>query len=146
MADGPAIALQVALVAALKADAGLTALVGARVYDEPPQHVEFPYVRIGVLDVAPLRMSGGCTDEDIIFSIEAHSRPKSVAAGVPIVVGRTQAAKIAHAVRLALDEQPLSVTGYTLDWCQWTTQAVTRAPDGESYIANVAFAAALSPA
>ena len=135
MADGPALALQAALVAALKADAGVAALVGARVYDEPPQHVTFPYVRIGVLDVAPLRMSGDCLDEDIIFSIEAHSRP---------VAGRVEAAKIAHAVRVALDDAALSVTGSPLDWCQWTTQAVARAPDGVSYIANVAFQAALS--
>ena len=136
MADGPALALQAALVTRLRANAGLTALVGARVYDEPPQGVVFPYVRIGSVDLAPLRMTT-CSHEDLIFSIEAHSRPVS---------GRVEAARIAHAVRVALDAAPLTVTGYTLDWCDWITQAVTRAPDGRSYIATIAFTAALSPA
>lgn len=137
MPDGPALALQVALVAALRADAGVSALVDARIYDEPPQNVTFPYVRIGTLDVAPLRMSGDCTDEDLMFSIEGHSRP---------VAGRVEAGRIAHAVRIALDDAALSVAGYTLDWCTWMTQSVTRAPDGRSYIAVLAFQAALSSA
>jgi hypothetical protein len=135
MADGPALALQAALVARLRAHAGVTALVGARVYDEPPQGVAFPYVRIGTVDLTPLRMTT-CSHEDLTFSIEAHSRPVS---------GRVEAARIAHAVRLALDAAPLAVTGYTLDWCDWITQAVSRAPDGRSYIATIAFTAALSP-
>ena len=137
MADGPALALQAALVARLKANAGVTALVGARVYDEPPQNVQFPYVRIGTVDLAPLRLSGPCTHEDLVLSVEAHSRP---------VAGRVEAARIAHAIRLALDGGGFTVTGYTLDWCDWTTQAVSRAADGESYIATLAFEAALSPA
>jgi len=136
VADGPALALQAALVAALKADAGVSALVGARVYDEPPQNVVFPYIRIGSVDLRPLRMS--CqTDEDFVFSIEGHSRP---------VAGRVEASRLAHAVRVALDGATLTVTGYTFEWCEWTTQAVTRAADGESYIATVAFEVALSAA
>lgn len=137
MADGPALALQKALVASLRANAGVSALVGARVYDEPPQGVTFPYVRVGNVDLRPLRMSGACIDEDILFSIEAHSRPVS---------GRVEASRIAHAVRVALDDAALSVAGFTLEWCQFTTQAVTRAADGESYIATIAFEAALSAA
>ena len=137
MADGPALALQAALVAALRANAGVSALVGARVYDEPPQGVVFPYVRVGSVDLRPLRMSGTCTDEDVLFSIEVHSRP---------VAGRVEASRIAHAIRLALDDAALVVAGFALEWCQFTTQAVTRAADGESYIATIAFEAALSAA
>jgi hypothetical protein len=137
MADGPALALQARLVATLKANAGVAALVGARVYDEPPDGVAFPYVRVGTIDLSILRMSGDCADEDIVFSIEAHSRP---------VAGRVEASRIAHAVRLALDDAPLVVTGYTVEWCDFTTQAVTRAPDGRSYIATIAFNAAMSAA
>lgn len=137
MADGPALALQKALVTALRADPGVSALVGARVYDEPPQDVMFPYLRVGNIDLRPLRMSGTCTDEDILFSVEAHSRPVS---------GRVEASRIAHAVRVALDDAALSVSGFKLDWCQFTTQAVVRAADGKSYIATIAFSAALSAA
>lgn len=137
MVNGPALALQAALVAALRADAGVTALVAQRVYDEPPQDVVFPYFRIGTLDLRPLRLSGDCTDEDLMFSIEGHSRPTA---------GRVEAARLAHAARLALDGKALTLAGYTLDWIDWQTQAVTRAADGKSYIATVAFEAALSPA
>lgn len=135
-ADGPALALQAALVTALRADAGVAALVSARVYDEPPQNVVFPYLRVGQLDVEPLRLSGACTDEDILFSIEAHSRP---------VAGRVEAARMAHAVRVALDGTTPALAGYHVDWIDWRAQAVTRGADGKSYIATVAFAAALSP-
>jgi hypothetical protein len=134
MADGPALALQAALVARLRADAGVSALVAARVYDEPPDGAALPLVRVGTLDVAPERMDG-CTDEAIIFSIEAHSRP---------IAGRVEASRIAHAIRVALDEVSLTVAGYNLDWCQFLTQAGSRGSDGKTYIATVAFQAALS--
>ncbi|TWA16004.1 uncharacterized protein DUF3168 [Sinorhizobium medicae] len=39
--------LQVAIVARLKADAALTALISRRVYDQPPDPVTYPYVTIG---------------------------------------------------------------------------------------------------
>ena len=136
MADGPALALQAALVAVLRADAGVAALVGTRVYDEPPDGATLPLVRIGNIDAAPERMDG-CTDEALTFSVEAHSRP---------IAGRVEASRIAHAIRVALDETEFSVTGYHLDWCQWLTQAVTRGADGKTYIATVAFQAALSAA
>ena len=137
MADGPALALQAALIGTLKANAGVAALVGARVYDEPPQTVVFPYVRIGTVNVDILRMSGECADDDVIFSIEAHSRPVS---------GRVEASRIAHVVRLALDNTAIAPVGYHVDWCDFETHAVTRAVDGKSYIATIAFTAALSAA
>ena len=43
----PGFALQKAVVAALRADAALAALIAARVYDDPPRDVVFPYVGIG---------------------------------------------------------------------------------------------------
>lgn len=138
MADGPGLALQKALIAVLRANAGLSALVAARVYDEPPQSVAFPYVRIGNLDLSPERLS--CVDDhNVTFSIEAHSRPPS---------GRVQAARIADAIRAALNDQEaainIALTGFNVDWCTYTTQTVSRAADGESYVAIVAFEAALA--
>ena len=137
MADGPALALQAAVIAALRTDPGVAALVGARVYDEPPQDGAFPYIRYGTDNLAPLRLSGECVDEDIAFSVEVHSRP---------VAGRVEAKRIAHAVRAALDDQGLILPGFRLDWLNYTTQAISRASDGESYIATIAFEAALSAA
>lgn len=137
MADDASLALQAAVVAVLRADAGVAALVGARIYDEPPQTVTFPYVRYGTDNLAPLRMSGDCVDDDVTFSVEVHSRP---------VAGRVEAKRIAQAVRTALDDKTLTVTGFALEWLQYTTQAITRAADGETYIATIAFEAALSAA
>ena len=45
MADGYALATQVGVLAALKANSGVTSLVSNRIYDEPPQDVVFPYLR-----------------------------------------------------------------------------------------------------
>lgn len=136
MADGPALALQKALIAHLRAAAPLVALVGVRVYDEPPPSVTFPYVRLGGLDASPLRMD--CyTDTDITFAVEVHSRP---------IAGKVEATRIAEAVRYALDDASLTATGFTVDWCRWLTQAVSRAPDGQTYIATVAFEASLAAA
>ncbi|WP_028029892.1 DUF3168 domain-containing protein [Gemmobacter nectariphilus] len=137
MPDDPSLALQKSVIATLRADAGVSAVVGVRVYDEPPQNVEFPYVRLGQIDLAPLRMSGTCVDADILFSVEAHSRPAS---------GRVEATRIADAVRAALDDAALTVAGHVCEWCQYTAQSVTRAADGRSYVAVIAFQAALSAA
>lgn len=136
MADGPDLALQKTLVATLRGAAGVTALVGARVYDRPPQDVQFPYVQIGQIELAPLRMDGG-TDHDLTFAVEAYSRPAG---------GRVEAARVAQAVRVALDSVTLTIAGFHCDWCHYVTQAASRAPDGESYVSVVAFQAALSNA
>lgn len=133
MADGPDLALQKALISRLRATGAVVALVGQRIYDEPPQAVTFPYLRIGQIELAPLRMDG-CTDHDLTFSIEVHSRPGA---------GRVEAARIADAVRLALDGASLTVEGVTCDWCHYLTQSVSRNADGQSYVATVAFEAAL---
>ncbi|KAB6716269.1 DUF3168 domain-containing protein [Roseobacter sp. TSBP12] len=134
MADDSALALQSALVGWLKADTGVSALVSGRIYDEPPQDVVFPYVRIGNIDLSADRI--GCfTDDDIKFSIECHSRP---------VNGRVEATRISAAVRTSLDDAALILPGFSVDWCDYLTQAVIRAADGKSYIATVAFEASIA--
>lgn len=136
MADGPELLLQAALVARLRADAAVSALVGARVYDDPPDGAPLPLIRIGNIDMAADRI--GCfVDAAFTFSIECHSRS---------LAGRVEATRIAAAVRAAVDDAPLVLPGYTLDWCDYLTQSVTRGPDGKSYIAVVAFDAAVAPA
>jgi hypothetical protein len=136
MADGPALALQAALVARLRANAGLSALIGARVYDAPPQSVVFPYVRIGQIESRPLRLTAPHTHEELTFSVEAHSRP---------VTGRVEVSRIAFAIRLALDGAAPPVVGYSVDWIDWIAQSVSRGQDGQSYVASVAFEASLRP-
>lgn len=135
MADGPALALQEALVTALKSDTAIAALVGARVYDEPPQRVVYPYVRIGNIEIRPFRTDGRAA-WSVTFSIEAHSRPQQ---------GRVEAARIGAAVIAALDEThgAIPVTGYVFSWCQFVTAMTRRAGDGRSYQSTAAFDAVL---
>lgn len=136
MADGPALSLQAALVAALKADAGVAAIVGARVYDEPPQDVAFPYVRIGEILVRPFHTDGQEAFE-ITFGIEAFSRP---------VAGRVEAARLAYAVQAALHDQTLAITGYGNAWTFCETFTTARDGAGQGYSSIIAFTAMLDVA
>ena len=76
MADGFALALQKGIRAALAANAGVTAIVGTRIYDEPPQNVTFPYIRFG--DIEPSAFDTDTIEGSLAgISIEAHSRTPS---------------------------------------------------------------------
>ncbi|KZY05269.1 MULTISPECIES: DUF3168 domain-containing protein [unclassified Sulfitobacter] len=134
MADGYALALQKALVGALKADAGASTIVGGRIYDQPPQDAVRPFIRIGGIQPRPLRTDGKSAGS-ITFAVEAHSRPSKS--------GRVEATRCAEAVVKALDEAALTVTGFTLVQLQWITQEVTQDSDGKSYTAVIAFSAIL---
>src|SRR5690606_3291118 len=122
MADSYALALQKGVVAALKANAGVSALVGARVYDEPPQKPVLPYIRLGNIVPRPLRTDGKQAAR-VNFGIEVHSRPDA---------GRVEATQIAEAVVAALDEAPVTVAGLALVYLFWITTTVGRADDGQS--------------
>ena len=132
MANGYALSLQVGLVAALRADAGVSALVGSRIYDEPPESATRPYIRIGGIEPQPVRSACGGAAR-VAFGIEVYSRP--------ITAGRVEATKIAEAVVSALDtnEAAVDVGDYTLVTLEWTTQTVARDEDGVSYLAIIAF-------
>lgn len=134
MARGYALALQAALIATLNADADIVALVGARVYDEPPQKAQRPYIRIGGIEPRPLRSDCGRA-ATVTFGIEAHSRPDTS--------GRGEATKCAEAIVAALDEAPLTVADFTVVQLHWLTQDVTRDADGKGYTAIAAFSTIL---
>lgn len=137
MPETQALELQAGLVAALKADATLSALVGAAVFDEPPQSQPFPYVRLGGIDEETRRASCDVA-YDYRFSIEVHSRPAA---------GRVEAARIAGAVRDALNGNAslVPIDGYVLRWIEHVTTTTARAADGRSYVARVAFSAWVDP-
>jgi hypothetical protein len=136
--DGPDVALQVAVIAHLLAQSDITDLVADRVVDEPLQDEQTPYIRIGRIDVDPLRHDLA-TDWDVMLTIEAHSRPLS---------GRVEAARIGWRIAAALDgcEADVTLPGYALEWCQFEALAVSQASDAQTYVATVAFAVALSDA
>jgi len=138
MADGFALAMQKGLRAALAANAGVAALVGARIYDEPPQNVVFPYLRM--VDINPAAFDTDTTEgAEISISVEAYSRSAS---------GRVEAAQMAEAVRAALHrkETSLTVSGFTLVELIFQTFNVTRDADGRGYTAVIVFQATLETA
>jgi len=138
MADGYALATQVGVLAALKANSGVTSLVSTRIYDEPPQDVVFPYLRFNTIQPNAFdtdTAQGALVD----ISLEAHSRSAS---------GRVEATQIAEAVQAALHRQEASVSiaGYTLVELIFEAISVTRDSEGRGFTAVISLQAMLDTA
>tara|TARA_R110000803_G_scaffold39926_2_gene86044 strand:+ start:296 stop:715 length:420 start_codon:yes stop_codon:yes gene_type:complete len=135
MADGFLLALQKGLRAALIANTDVAAIVSARIYDEPPQPVVFPYIRFG--DISPNVFDTDTTLGALVdVSIQAHSRSAS---------GRVEAAQMAETVRAALHRQETSVTvaGHNLVELIFEGILVTTDTDGRGHTAVVSLQAML---
>lgn len=129
MADGYALALQKALVLKLRGDATVSALVGTRIYDQPPDSPTRPFIRIGAIEPRPMRSS--CSEAaGVTFGIEAYSRP---------AMGRVEATRCAEAVSGAISDQTLTLEGFRNVTTQWITQTVNPDGDDKSYTAIVVF-------
>lgn len=135
MADGFALAIQKGLRTALVANAGVSAIVSTRIYDEPPQNVVFPYLRFDEITSNAFD-TDSTVGSSIDITIEANSRSAS---------GRVEAVQMVEAVRAALHRQETSVavTGFTLVELIFQTYSVTRDPDGRGYTAVIALQALL---
>lgn len=138
MADGYALSIQKGIRAALAADADVAALVSARIYDEPPQDVTYPYIRFNTIQ--PNAFDTDTAEGALVdISLEAHSRSAS---------GRVEASQIAEAVKAALHRQEASVTvtGYTLVELIFEAFYATRDNDGRGYTAVISLQAMLDTA
>ena len=135
MADGFALAIQKGLRTALVANAGVSAIVSTRVYDEPPQNVVFPYLRFDEITSNAFD-TDSTVGSSVDITIEANSRSTS---------GRVEAVQMVEAVRAALHRQEttVTVTGFTLVELIFQTYSVTRDPDGRGYTAVIALQALL---
>ena len=137
MSNSFGLELQKGVRAALVANSSLTALVAARVYDEPPQNVTYPFVRFG--DIQPRSMdTDGSTGADVTFNIEGYSQ----------TTGRVEATQIAEAVRTALHRQEgsVSLTGFNLIEMRCETYVVDRDREGRGHNANIIFTALMETA
>lgn len=115
----PELELQGAIVARLKADAGVTALVGQRIYDPVPPGATFPYVSFGPRD--SLSDDADCiTAFEITMQIDAWSRDP----------GFKQALQIADAVRNALHDHEFNLTVNAAVLFEHRTSRTFRDPDG----------------
>jgi hypothetical protein len=126
--------LQKAIVARLKADAGVVALVGQRIYDQPPIAPVFPYISLGPDQTLPDRAD--CYDgSEVNLQVDAWSR----------AVGFPEVKRIAEAARAALQDAPLSLAGHRLVDLTFVDGRTLRDPDGLTSHAAMTFRALTEP-
>lgn len=117
----PSFALQVGIVATLKATSAVTALVVDRIYDEVPRNPEFPYVTLGDMQVLPDKAD--CIDgTEISVQVDVWSRTQ----------GFKEAKQIGAAIVAALDDQLIPATGYTVVVFEIENINYLRDPDGKT--------------
>lgn len=122
-------ALQRAVYQRLSMDAGvLSALGGARIYDDVPRTVTFPYVTLGAAQSAD--WSTGESDGDAhTLILNAWSR-----AG-----GRREVLQISEVVRAALQDADLTLVDHRLVMVTLVSVDTRRGADGETYQATMRF-------
>ena len=116
-------ALQKAFFLKLTADAALALLLGGpRIYDDVPVRGEFPYLTFG--QTTERDWSTGTDDgAEHVVTLHVWSR----------AAGRKEADEIMSAVRTALHDQVLSLTGHRLVNLRHEFSDARRDADGESY-------------
>lgn len=128
----PELELQGAIVARLKADPAVMALVNGRIYDSVPQGAAFPYVTIGPVD--SVTDDADCiTGLDVAQQIDCWSR----APGFP------ECKKIVDAVRASLHDFDLVLASNALAFFEHRTTRITRDPDGLTSHGILGFEAAV---
>jgi hypothetical protein len=136
MSTAAAAALRAAIHDSLVADAPLTSLLGgARIYDEPPKSVVFPYVTLGETRIADFS-TGTETGEEHQLTLHVWSRQG----------GHREAHLIAGALLQALDDAPLTLADHRLINLRFALADVRREADGRTYHALVRFRAVTEPA
>ncbi len=126
--------LQKALHASLVADAGLSALVGGRVFDRPPQDAAFPFVTLGDTDVEPDGAGGGGGAIHQIM-LSAWSRAP----------GRRETKEIMSAIDQVLQDASLSMTGHVLVNLQLERASVAYVGEAEALRGRLIFRAYTEP-
>jgi hypothetical protein len=111
-------ALQKALVAALKADAAVDALLGGRVWDQAPDGAGFPHLLVGRCESRPLDADGGGVEQAL--TLTAVSR----------FAGTEEAKAISAAVRARLHEATLEADGVRTVSLRVVWSDVARSGDG----------------
>lgn len=136
----PSLALQVALVTRLTA---LATEAGERIYDDVPPEADraadtgaaYPYVTIGAGQLVPI--DEDCFDRSsTFFQIDVWTR----------TIGFPQAKQIAGAIRTALHEQSLAVTGHVVDRMRVESIDYSRDPNGLTRRARLVLLVETQPA
>lgn len=130
----PELELQGAIVARLKADPAVVALVNGRIYDQVPASAVFPYISIGPCDAVS-------DDADCIAGLLVALQLDCWSRGV----GYPEEKKIVDAVRTALHDKealmPLATNA--MSYFQHRSTRNTRDPDGLTSHGILSFEAAV---
>jgi hypothetical protein len=118
-------ALQKAMVAALKADPALSALIQERVYDQAPEGALCPYLALGRCESRPVAADGGGVEQR--FTLTCVSR----------FAESEEAKAVSAAVRACLHEAVLEADGVRTATLRATFADVFRAGDGRRTYAVV---------
>ena len=98
----PSLELQACITRTLKNNSGVQAVVGQRVYDEVPSNPTFPYISLGDNQVLPDKAD--CIDgTEVFWQIDGWARDPTY----------PMTKSISKAVVAALDDQTLTISGYT---------------------------------
>jgi hypothetical protein len=126
----PSYEIQVAVVARLKSNAAVNALISGRVYDSVPKTAQFPYVTLGEGDENAA--DADCIDGlEISFDVDVWSRS----------VGFPESKHIADAVRRALTNPEIVLQENALVDLTHRQTRVFRDPDGLTSHAVLTFQA-----
>jgi hypothetical protein len=128
-------ALQQSIFARLASDSGLLALLGSpRIYDDVPQGADFPYLTFAQT-LARDWSTGSDDGNEHILTLNVWSQAK----------GRKEVHEIMGALRTALHDQPLTLSGHRLVNLRHEHSEARRDPDGETYRGIVRFRAVTEP-
>ena len=130
----PSLALQGAIVARLKADGDVTALLGARIYNAVPPNAVFPY--LSWADDQVLDESTDCHDDVEVFTTLDVWARQTDAAPTP---ARVQAKRIAHAIRQSLNGAEFDLPDNSLILIEHNSTRVLTDPDGTTIHAVIVF-------
>ena len=111
-------ALQAALIARLRGDDALDALVAGRIWDGEPAKRMFPYVTVSRVESRPVRADGGGVEQ--VLTLTGHSRFE----------GLEETRAISAAIRAALHEADLTAEGVRVVNPRVTFADVFGSPEG----------------
>jgi len=130
----PERALTGAILAQLRADAAVSAVLSGRVYDQPPVEPEYPLLLIGRSQSRPF---GGVAGEGV-----EHTLTLTVSSRYD---GAEEARRAAGLVRAALDDAALSLTDHRLISLRITFVDTFRAADWRTTFSVVRLRAVTEP-
>ena len=132
----PGFALQKSVIAALRADSGLVALLGnpARVYDDPPRGLSFPYVSVGPATLADWDTA---TERGHLhrLTLDIWSRQG----------GRKEVRAVLGAIETVLHDAALALDGHRLINLRFEFADIFRDEDGETIRGTVRYRAVTEP-